>query len=239
MKKKNIAAAGIFCTAVVLAGCSGQKQPEQEKIEEAFSVDQMTADLLAAAEELEPSKELYFEDGLEITGLGLTYDGRPTSFNGCYYWPAIEKMTNVHLSMDWHEDEGYASAVAATLLMDISEMPDLVNPYSFGIMDLADDGLIVPLDEYLELMPDIVAAVGEERMDSWRQADGHIYYIPTVSSVQGSQTMLVRKDWLDKLEMDVPETWEDWVSLWKGIRDKDLNGNGDSGDEGLFRNYPY
>ena len=226
MKKKNIAAAGIICTAVILSGCSRQKQTE-----EAFSVEQMRADLLAAAEKLEPSKELYFEDGLEITGLGLTYDGRPTSFDGCYYWPAIEKMTNVHLSMDWHEDEGYAAAVAATLLMDISEMPDLINPYSFGIMDLADDGLIVPLDEYLELMPDIVAAVGEERMDTWRQADGHIYYIPTVSSVQGSQSMLVRKDWLDKLEMDVPETWDEWVSLWRGIRDNDLNGNGDSGDE--------
>lgn len=68
-------------------------------------------------------------------------------------------------------------------------------------------------------------------MDTWRQADGHIYYIPSVSSVQGSQTMLVRKDWLEKLGMDLPETWEDWCKLWQGIRDQDLNGNGDSSDE--------
>lgn len=31
--------------------------------------------------------------------------------------------------------------------------------------------------------------------------------------------------------MDFPQTWEDWLTLWKGIRDYDLNGNGDSGDE--------
>ena len=229
--KKKLLYAGIFCAVSVLAGCAEQEQAKTEDAAEEFSVEQMKQDLLDAADGLEKSGELYFENGLEITGLGVTYDGRPTEFDGCYYWPAIEKMTNTHVAVDWHEADGYASAVATTLLMDIDEMPDLINPYSFGIMDLADDGLIVPLDDYLEYMPDIVAAVGEERMDTWRQADGHIYYIPTVSSVQGSQTMLVRKDWLEELQLDMPETWEDWVTLWTAIRDHDLNGNGDSSDE--------
>ena len=230
MKKSGVFA-GILCAAAVLTGCGGQKQEQTEKSTEAYSVEQMKQDLLEASEKLEASDRLHFESPVEITGLGVTYDGRPAEFNGCYYWPAIERLTNAHISVDWHEAEGYASAVAATLLMDISELPDIINPYAFGIMDLADDGLIVPLDEYLELIPDIVAAVGEERMDTWRQADGHIYYIPSVSSVQGSQTMLVRKDWLEKLGMDLPETWEDWCKLWQGIRDQDLNGNGDSSDE--------
>ena len=230
MKKSGVFA-GILCAAAVLTGCGGQKQEQTEKSTEAYSVEQMKQDLLEASGKLEASDRLHFESPVEITGLGVTYDGRPAEFNGCYYWPAIERLTNAHISVDWHEAEGYASAVAATLLMDISELPDIINPYAFGIMDLADDGLIVPLDEYLELIPDIVAAVGEERMDTWRQADGHIYYIPSVSSVQGSQTMLVRKDWLEKLGMDLPETWEDWCKLWQGIRDQDLNGNGDSSDE--------
>ena len=226
--KKSLVAVGIFCTAVIFTGCAGKKQEEVKKSAEEYSVDQMKEDLLAAADQLEKSQELYFDDGIEITGLGVTYDGRPTEFDGCYYWKA---MTNAHVAIDWHEADGYASSVATTLLMDISELPDIVNPFSFGIMDLADDGMIVPLDDYLELMPDIVAAVGEERMDAWRQADGHIYFIPSVSSVQGSQSMMVRKDWLDALQMDMPETWEDWLALWKGIRDNDLNGNGDPDDE--------
>lgn len=247
--KKNLMLFGMICMAAVFAGCSGAETTETEKNAETgnsgakkeaavkegeteeYSVEQMKQSLLEAADQLKPSSELYFEDGIEITGLGVTYDGRPTAFDGCYYWPAIEKLTNAHVSIDWHEADGYASTVAATLLMDVSELPDIINPYSFGIMDLADDGLIVPLDEYLDLMPDIVEAVGEERMNIWRQADGHIYYIPSVSTVQGSQTMLVRKDWLDELEMDAPEEWEDWVSLWRGIRDHDMNGNGDSSDE--------
>ena len=226
--KKIFIAVSLFFVVVCFAGCAESKQKEEKK---EYSVEQINQDLLDAASQLEKSEQLYFDNGLEISGLGVTYDGRPTEFDGCYYWPAIEKMTNAHVDIDWHDAEGYSSSVATTLLMDISQLPDIVNPFSFGIMDLADDGLIVPLDDYLELMPDIVAAVGEERMDNWRQADGHIYYIPTVSSIQGSQSMMVRQDWLDELNMDVPETWEDWLALWRGIRDNDLNGNGDSEDE--------
>ena len=226
--KKIFIALSLFFVVVCFAGCAESKQKEEKK---EYSVEQINQDLLDAASQLEKSEQLYFDNGLEISGLGVTYDGRPTEFDGCYYWPAIEKMTNAHVDIDWHDAEGYSSSVATTLLMDISQLPDIVNPFSFGIMDLADDGLIIPLDDYLELMPDIVAAVGEERMDNWRQADGHIYYIPTVSSIQGSQSMMVRQDWLDELNMDVPETWEDWLALWRGIRDNDLNGNGDSEDE--------
>ena len=228
--KKNLVLLGVVCMAGILTGCSDTVQKETESSTE-YSVEQMKQNLLDAARQMEPSDNLYFEEGLEITGLGVTYDDRPITFDGCYYWPAIEKLTNTHVAVDWHEADGYASSVATTLLMDIKEMPDIINPYSFGVMDLADDGLIIPLDEYLELMPDIVEAVGEERMDTWRQADGHIYYIPSVSAVQGSQTMMVRKDWLDALQMDVPQKWEDWLELWRGIRDNDLNENGDPTDE--------
>ena len=227
--------------AAFLSGCGNNGQTENGKTESKdlttepsaseYFRENMRQNLLEAVGKLDTSEELYFEDGLEITGLGVTYNDRPVTFDGCYYWPAIEQMTNAHISIDWHEADGYASTVAATLLMDVSELPDIVNPYAFGIMDLADDGLVVALDDYLEFMPDIVNAVGEERMDAWRQADGHIYSIHSVSSVQGSQSMLVRKDWLDELQMDMPETWEDWVALWRGIRDHDLNRNGYTEDE--------
>ena len=239
--KRTLIYTGIICMAAFLSGCGNNGQTENGKTESKdlttepsaseYFRENMRQNLLEAVGKLDTSEELYFEDGLEITGLGVTYNDRPVTFDGCYYWPAIEQMTNAHISIDWHEADGYASTVAATLLMDVSELPDIVNPYAFGIMDLADDGLVVALDDYLEFMPDIVNEVGEERMDAWRQADGHIYSIPSVSSVQGSQSMLVRKDWLDELQMDMPETWEDWVALWRGIRDHDLNGNGDTEDE--------
>ena len=226
MKKRCLAM--IIMIVIVLSGCQGEKQGKTEEI---FQVDQMNQDLLEGAKSLPKSKNLYFENGLEITGLGLTYDGRPTEFDGCYYFPAIEAMTGAHVSIDWQEDEGYSSAIAATLLANKTDLPDILNPTGFGVMDLADDELIVPLDDYLDLMPDIVAAVGEEHMDAWKASDGHIYTIPSVSTIQGSFSMLVRQDWLKALNLETPKRWEDWLTYWRGVRDNDLNGNGDATDE--------
>ena len=31
--------------------------------------------------------------------------------------------------------------------------------------------------------------------------------------------------------MDVPTTWEEWKAYWYGVRDNDMNGNGDTTDE--------
>ncbi|MGN1369670.1 MAG: hypothetical protein ACI4WX_12440 [Aristaeellaceae bacterium] len=214
---------------MLLGGC--QTSQPSERVEAVFQPEQMNRALLTAAASLPRSNQLYFENGLEITGLGVTYDGRPTNFDGCYYFPAIEAMTGVHAAIDWQENEGYSSAVATTLLMNKKDLPDLINPTDFGVMDLADDGLIIPLDDYLDLMPDIVEAVGAERMDAWRATDGHIYTIPSVSTIQGSFSMMVRQDWLAALKMEKPETWADWVDYWRGVRDNDLNGNGDPTDE--------
>ena len=230
MKKRRLTM--LVALAVLGASLCGCQSIPEEKVEmEVFQVEDVNRSLIAAAKQLPKSGTLYFEDGLEITGLGVTYDNRPTAFEGCYYFPAIEALTGAHVAIDWQESEGYNSTVAATLLGSRSELPDILNPTDFGVMELADDGMIVALDAYLDLMPDIIAAVGEEHMDAWRASDGHIYTIPSVSTVQGSFSMLVRRDWLAALKMDAPESWEDWLAYWRGVRDNDLNGNGDRGDE--------
>lgn len=227
--KKRCCLAALLTAALLLGGCQA-KAPTQPPAE-AYSVERMNRDLLAAAAKLPKSETLYFEQGLQITGIGMTYDGRPTSFDGCYYFPAVETMTGAHIAIDWQEEEGYSSAIATTLLSSKKDLPDLINPTGFGVMELADDGLIVPLDEYLDLMPALVAAVGPEHMDAWRASDGHIYTIPSVSTIRGSFSMMVRRDWLGTLGLAQPQTWADWLAYWRGVRDNDLNGNGDPSDE--------
>lgn len=225
MKFNRIIASGI-CAALLLTGCSSSSSDEGS-----FSVEGMNEKLLESAKTLPKSQNLYFENGLEITGLGVTFDGRTKSFDGCYYFPAIESLTGAHVAIDWHEADGYSSTVAATLLSGKTDLPDILNPMDFGVMELAADNLIIPLDNYIELMPNIVAAVGEERMDAWKSSDGHIYTIPSVSMIRGSFSTLIRRDWLAKLGMTEPQTWEDWLKYWRGVRDNDLNGNGDASDE--------
>ncbi len=61
--------------------------------------------LLEGADNLEKSKELYFENGLTITGLGVNYSGDVTKKTDNFFWPAIQKMTGVDLDIFWAEED--------------------------------------------------------------------------------------------------------------------------------------
>ena len=181
--------------------------------------------------EIAPSETFHLDEPLTITALGIHFNQYPTEFDGCYYLPTVEKYTNVHLQVDWRPDSDWNTQVATALAGGIDNLPYLIRPGTYGVAALANEGAIVALDDYLDLIPNIVAAVGEERFADWKAADGHFYTIPTIVNVPGSQSTAVRKDWLDKLNMDVPTTWEQWKAYWYGVRDNDMNGNGDTTDE--------
>ena len=185
--------------------------------------------LIDAAKALPKSENLYFENGLEISGMGVHYNNYPTEFDGCFYFPAIQSLTGAKIVVDWRVEDNYSTQVATTLAS--GNLPDILQAGAYGVMNLAGEGAIVALDDYIDLIPNIVEAVGEDRMANWRQPDGHIYTIPTIVNVPGSQTVMVRQDWLDALNMEIPETWDQWVELWRAIKANDLNGNGDPNDE--------
>lgn len=179
--------------------------------------------------DLKPSENLWFEKPLEITGMGIHFNNYTTEFDGSYFFPAIQKLTNAKVMIDWRVIDGYETQVATTLAS--GKLPDIMVAGAYGVMNLVNEGAIVPLDDYLDLMPNIVEAVGEDRMADWRQADGHIYTFPTIVDVPGSQSVMIRQDWLDQLKMKAPETWEEWMTMWRAFRDNDMNGNGDTTDE--------
>ena len=189
--------------------------------------------------EIAPSEEFYVDGGITFTMTGIHYNQYAKEFDGCYYLPSVEKKTGVHWDIDWRTSDGYASIVSTILAnasSDVKNLPDVIQPGAYGISALANDGAIIPLDDYLDLIPNVVAAVGD-RLSSWASADGHIYAIPTIVNVPGSQSMTFRKDWAQKLQamgvidFDTPDTWDQWKAFWYGVRDNDVNGNGDPSDE--------
>lgn len=123
MIKKILA---LFVTMVLilsgLTSCTANEIQNGEKAE--LDVQKMNEEMINAAKHL-PKSELFYCDNLEITGLGVNYDGRPTDYDGCYYFPAIEAMTGVKVNIDWHTSDGYSSTVATTLLMGKDNLPDI------------------------------------------------------------------------------------------------------------------
>ncbi|MDO4493810.1 MAG: hypothetical protein Q4C53_08005 [Clostridia bacterium] len=193
MKHRTLALMLSF--AMLLTGCAVKPSPLPEPTAPVSSAETMRKALIEAVPSLPRSSSLYFPHRLTVTGLGVHYGVHPKGYDASYFFPAVERMTGARIEIDWQEYEGYTSVVAATLLTGKEGLPDILCPSDFGVMELAENGLIVPLDDYFDLMPDILAAVGTERMEAWRAADGHIYAIPSVSSVRGSFSVMVREDW--------------------------------------------
>ncbi|MCQ2524533.1 MAG: extracellular solute-binding protein [Lachnospiraceae bacterium] len=203
-----------------------------EDLHDSFDAEKMKKKMVEAAYKLERSDNFSVKNPLTVTALGVSPRNNATKdASDTYLYPAIEAMTGIKFSVDWKKEADYPTAVATTILANRASFPDLISPRGFGIMDLADDGLIVPLDDYLYLMPDIVAAIGEDYIDSWRSADGHIYTIPSVSELKRGFASLIRKDWLDLLGMDIPDSWDEWVEYWRAVKENDMNHNGSKNDE--------
>ena len=87
--------------------------------------------------------------------------------------------------MDWRPDSDWNTQVATALAGGVDNLPYLIRPGTYGVAALANEGAIVPLDDYLDLIPNIVAAVGEERFADWKAADGLFYSIPPLVFVAG------------------------------------------------------
>jgi len=139
---------------------------------------------------------------------------------------AIEENLGVKFSFDWRQATDYGTQIA--VLLASGNLPDVLNPPGglAGSVNMKDEGAVIVLDDLLQRYgQNILKAVGPSRMASWRQVDGHIYTITGIVDIEGSYSWMVRKDWLDKLGLKEPSTWNDWLTVWRAFRDNDVKGD--------------
>ncbi|HQO56425.1 MAG TPA: extracellular solute-binding protein [Clostridia bacterium] len=141
----------------------------------------------------------------------------------------IEKACNVKFTIEWAPRDGFNERVYSTLAS--GQLPDLIARQGLSESSLINEGAIVPLDDYLQYAPNYVAAIGEDKASLTNASDGYLYPISSIIDIQPAYGMFVRKDWLERVGLDVPNTWEEWLTVWRAFRDQDANGNGDPNDE--------
>lgn len=114
------------------------------------------------------------------------------------------------------------------LLIASNELPDILRPIGGVEQTLIQQGGALPLDELLpEYAPHVWESIPKEAWDIVRSAspDGKIYYVPKVFLIP-ERAPLIRKDWLDKLGLEMPKTTDEYMEVLRAFRDKDPNGNG-------------
>ncbi|MBR2476785.1 MAG: extracellular solute-binding protein [Clostridia bacterium] len=113
--------------------------------------------------------------------------------------------------------------------------------YNGGYEGALNDGVIVDLTDKMDKLPTYskVLAENPDVDRSIRTVDGKLLYFASVkedTSVNACYGPMIRKDWLDKLNLEMPTTIDEWYTVLKAFKTQDPNGNGKA-DEIPFADY--
>jgi putative aldouronate transport system substrate-binding protein len=121
-------------------------------------------------------------------------------------------------------------ATQLSLLVSSQTLPDFVfSPdtlYTGGALAMLDDGLTVDLAPYLDQMPNFKASLeaSDYRKKEVYTDDGRITGLPTFfdndEETEVFVGILIRKDLLDKVGMDVPVTYDDWYNVLTAFKNE-------------------
>ncbi|MFI3115814.1 MAG: hypothetical protein R3Y12_06730 [Clostridia bacterium] len=147
-------------------------------------------------------------------------------------WPVYQEMANITNITFVNTSNPVATNTANELaLQAVDQFPhDL---YGGGVvgdyaMQYGPYGAFYSLDDYWEYLPNYSAYLAEnpDVVASTASSDGKIYHIPYIADGTVARTYFIRQDWLDNLNLEMPETVEDLEKVLIAFRDDDPNGNG-------------
>lgn len=158
----------------------------------------------------------------------------------------LEGITNIKVVHSWEAKGEDAFTQKVELAIDSNDLPDAMVVDRDQLMKLIDNDMIEDLTETYnkygsELVKDIYNSTqGEALSDATR--DGKLYGLPNVAINADSAGLLwIRQDWLEKLELQPPTTFQDIEEIAKTFIEKDPDGNGKRDTVGLsgYKNIVY
>lgn len=122
---------------------------------------------------------------------------------------------------------------AFNLMIASGDLPDIIRYSKPKDLDsLGADGGLIPLEELIDEYAPNIKKFWDENPQLKKEAvaiDGKIYYIPyhtdSIKNKAG-RMYFIRKDWLDKLNIPVPKTIDDFYTTLVAFKNNDPNGNG-------------
>ena len=148
------------------------------------------------------------------------------SHDECVFWQELEKRTGVHINFAITPNNA-ALAQQFNIMTAGGDYTDLVHSvhmfYTSGLDTAIDQGVLLSLNDYIEdCMPDYLAAISsnDEMYKAAKTDEGNFavargFYDTVFSTVYGP---VIRQDWLDKVDMEVPETYDELYEVMKAFK---------------------
>lgn len=204
-----------------LAGCSGGEENT------AFN-----------DEVLELEGALCSEEMLDLT-IHMHYSTKvfPKEGNDDYrIWGKAAEDTNIKLAGTVSETASEPNVSFNTMLAG-DVLPDIIHGNATNTNKAGMEGAMIPLEDLIPKYAPNIQKYFDEHPNMYKgsfAADGHLYYIPCIYEEGPAMGWYLRKDWLDKLGLEIPKTTEEYYNVLKAFREQDPNGNGKKDEVPFF-----
>lgn len=120
-----------------------------------------------------------------------------------------------------------ADGDALNLLYASGELPDMIaySGYTGGAEKAIKDKIIQPLNDYMQYAPDLQAVLDSNDLykKSSTTKDGDIIGFPFIRGddyLLSSAGLIIRQDWLDDLNLELPQTPDDLYEVLKAFKEE-------------------
>lgn len=107
-----------------------------------------------------------------------------------------------------------------------NNLPDIFQVRRPVLQRLINQGLIASVDDMYPKMPVRVANLYDEASQQHTTFSGKSYGLASPGSIIKNEGLLIRKDWLDRLGLEIPKTTDDLAKVLYAFTYNDPDGNG-------------
>lgn len=137
---------------------------------------------------------------------------------------AIDEKFNIDYKPEFVPMEQAQQKIA--VLMASGSQPDILGleGVDSNFIKWAKQGAFLPLNDYIDKYPEL-KQIPKSIWDAV-SVDGKIYGIPQYFHIKYMNSAIIRKDWLDKLGLQMPTNYDELLQVSKAFTDQDPDGNG-------------
>ncbi len=218
MKKRSLFSGFLFlgCFGILLTGCTNGNADRKEEG-------------AAVAANVDPAPDVPYEETITTTMIISDPFGKvKTPFTDTDWGQAYKEDINVVLDVKAAIGSASYSERLNTLIAS-DDLPDIFPVPNTMLEQLIEDDMLADItDVYGEFASDRLRTyteANEMKALKGSMVDGKIYGIPIAGNEQASRTVvMIRKDWLDKLNLETPESIDDVWAVAKAFKDNKMGG---------------
>ncbi|MDF2646298.1 MAG: transporter substrate-binding protein [Paenibacillus sp.] len=213
MKKKFALSLALLLSVTSLSACATD---EAKKTETAASPAATNANL---------------DDGKELMNISLMvpqYAEIGPSSDSSLVKKLNEKL-NIKLEIQWIPGASYNDKIS--VLAASNSLPDVYRVATQDYMQWRDKGVFLDVKPFLSAYPNLTKHLPEA---AWMELNAkNSYYGMPYYGIPHLFSMSIRKDWLDKLNLKMPETIDEFYTVAKAFVTQDPDGNGKADTTGF------